>query len=199
MLIILFSAFISIFIVSRVARTKKQRIVLSIVFFFVLVFIASSASRSILNHFVDFDSPESVYSFSHSGEIIDVVYGDDSCMIIYSKGKNKSGQYYIPKSEKGYKLPTGFITKRVSNFFTEDGSFNIYHVLKTNDYYIIGMVVSREVPTTIINNDNQEVKHVIADIEGSELKTIILYDYIDEPIDDYYLMIDDRIIYAEDN
>lgn len=195
--VILFPITISIFIVIKITKTKKQRIVLFIVLFLVLAFIASSASISILNLFIDFDSPESAFNFSHSGEIIDTVYGDDSCMIIYLEGKNKSGQYYVSKSEKGYKLPTGFITKRVSSFFTKNGSFNVYKVSGTSDYYIIGMVIVREIPETIVDSNNKEVKHIVSVTEGSEYKTVILYGFINKPIDNYYLRLDDEIIYIE--
>lgn len=191
---LLFSIVISLIVANKFAKTKTQKFCLILVVFLVLGLITSSASIRISNYFISFDDPESVYHLSHSEEIVDMVYGDDSCMIVFSKGKNKYEMYYVPKSEKGYKIPKSFSTKIVDNYFVDNGSFNVYNVSGTNDYYIVGMIIASEAPATIVNSDNKKVKYMIIDSNGLDTKTISIYDYINDFTDDYYIMLDDEKI-----
>ena len=193
-LALLFSLVVASIVADKFAKTKAQKFFLFLAVFLALGFITSSGSIRISNHFMSFDNPESVYHLSHSEEITDIVYGDDSCLIIFSKGKNDYGTYYVPKSENGYEIPKSFSTKKVDAFFVNNGILDVYNVSGTNDYYIIGMIITSESPSAIVNSDNKIVKHMTIDIDGLDNKTISIYDFINDFTDDYYIMLDDKKI-----
>ena len=53
-----------------------------------------------------------------NGKIDDIVYGKQSCMIIYSDYNKTISHLIIPKSETGYKIPSYFYSKKFSTNLT---------------------------------------------------------------------------------
>ena len=87
---------------SRIGR-KKLASFLAVVLFAAV--ISLSAMFPVENLFVNFESPERVFHYTTSGEIDEIIYGQDSCLVVYAKENNTCGHYMIPRMAKGYKIP----------------------------------------------------------------------------------------------
>lgn len=155
-----------------------------------LILVSASAVYPVENLFVDFKSPESVFNYTNFGEVNDIVYGKESCMVIYTDRNSSGGHYIIPRSEKGYKIPSFFASKKVSNKFDKDGNFDVYNVSGTNDYYVVGIILADTVEPEIVDSENRPVKYITIDMGDTETKTVVIYSYVENFNNDSYLIID---------
>ncbi|MDE6752621.1 MAG: hypothetical protein K2J59_07635, partial [Eubacterium sp.] len=98
--VLLLSFIISLIIIRKFvkAKTKFKRIVFSMLIFLVITAVMSSLFVLSVNFICKFDTAESAFKFNHSEEIIDIVDGESSCMVVYKKQKNINGLYYLNKS-----------------------------------------------------------------------------------------------------
>lgn len=150
------------------------------------------------NLIINFKSPESVFNYTRTGKIDDIVYGEESCMVIYSKGNNTGGHFIIPKTEKGYKIPSYFSIKKVSDKFDRDGDFDIYNVKKTNDYYVFGTMLSKDNEIIILDSNNNEVRKIVIEMGSSDVKTVLLYTFIEDFTNEYYILVNGDKIEVSD-
>lgn len=182
---------VSLFVVIKIKKTKivQKKLVSLLIVGSCLVLISVSGMYPIENLFINFKSPESVFNYASFGKVDDVLYGKESCMVIYSNRNSTGGHYIIPKTEKGYKIPNYFYAKKVSNKFDSNGNFDVYNVLGTHDYYIIGTILSNASEQSIIDSHNQPVKNIIIDMSNTETKTVMIYSYVENFNTDYYLLI----------
>ena len=139
------------------------------------------------NLFISFDSPEKAFNYCRIGEIKGVLYGDESCLIYYRTNSETYSYVFIPKTDKGYKLPETHYSEIVANRFDTKGKFEVHRVNKTNDYYVIGHTVVFN-NSIIKDSNNQLISNVIcSDTTGTN--AIIFYSYIDDYSNEYYLLI----------
>lgn len=189
--------FITALIVNKITKTKKLKILLFIIIILSLTIVTSLSTTSLINYLSNFDTPKNAFDFTHSEKIVDIIQGDESCMIIYKTDDNVLSWDYILKSDNKYKIPYDFISKQVFQSLSKKGNFNVYNVKGTNDYYIIGIIVTENDNLTIVNNNNINVNYIIANeiiVDNKKQKTIYLYDTINKSINDYYLIINDEKI-----
>lgn len=182
----------SVLVIIRIRATNivRKRLVCFLSVALSLILVSASAVYPVENLFVDFKSPESVFNYTNFGEVNDIVYGKESCMVIYTDRNSSGGHYIIPRSEKGYKIPSFFASKKVSNKFDKDGNFDVYNVSGTNDYYVVGIILSDTVEPEIIDSENRPVKYITADMGDTETKTVVIYSYVENFNNDSYLIID---------
>lgn len=177
------------------AKTKLKRIFFSVLIMVLITSVISFFTVSIENLICKFDTAESAFHFNHSEEIIDIVDGDSSCMVIYEKNKNTIGIYYLYKSDTNYRIPNIISSKRVKNILNTDITFNVAKVIGTNDYYINGLALSNENIDYISNNKNGHIKKFAIASNVNNKQRFFIYDYIgDYETNDYYLIINDEII-----
>ena len=83
--VLLLSFIISLIIIKKFvkAKTKFKRIVSSMFIMVLITSVMTFFTVSIENLLCRFDTAESAFHFNHSEEIIDIVEGDASCMVIY--------------------------------------------------------------------------------------------------------------------
>lgn len=181
----------SVFVVFKIKSSKIVRKKLVSILMVALCFILVSVSGiyPVENLFVNFSSPESVFNYANFGEVNDILYGKESCMVIYTNQNSSGGHYIIPKTEKGYKIPNYFATKKVSNKFDKNGNFDVYNILGTQDYYMIGTIFSDTSEQNIVDNQNHPVENIIIDMGDTETKTVVIYSYVENFNSDYYLII----------
>ena len=87
---------------------------------------------------------------------MDVVEGDESCMVVFRKDKDSYGLDYYLKSGDEYKSPYIFPTKKVASSVGKYGSCSIDNVRRTNDYYVVGGAIIEDGKNlTVTGNDNQ--------------------------------------------
>ena len=154
--------------------------------------VSVTALFPVENLFIHSRSPESIFHYAGSGNIDEIIYGQESCLIVYSNGNSTGGHYIIPKTENGYKIPNYFTTKRISHKFDENGLFDIYHVNGTQDYYVFGTVDWNDTDNRIAvyNEIGEKVDTNIVRVENSGFIYFFLHNFAGE----YYLQINGEII-----
>ena len=152
--ILLFS--VSTFYANKKIRKKGIRFVVSVMLFFISAMVVSYGCTVFINLITDFKTPQSIFKFNHTEEIVDVVEGDESCMVVFRKDKNSYGQDYYLKSGDEYKSPYIFPTKKVASSVGKYGICSIDNVRRTNDYYVVGGATIEDGKNlTVTGNDNQ--------------------------------------------
>lgn len=185
--------FISALVAEKTVKKRKGKIPAAFAVFVCLMIVSFAAYTPVINHIAKFKTPESAFKFSHSEEIVDVVEGQESCMIIYKTNNHNLGQDFILKSGDRYEILRSFSFKRVSNTVAAKGGIDVYNVKKTKDYYITGVLIETDEDSlAVFNNKNEGVKNfVISDLEtgNGKVKHIFLYDTVYGSIDDYCLTV----------
>lgn len=181
----------SAFAVFKIRKTKIVRKKLASVLACVLslILVTVSSMYPVENLFVRFKSPESVFNYANFGKIKDVVYGKESCMIIFTNRDGVGQHYIMPKVENGYKIPNQFASKKIFNRFDSSGNFDVYHVSGTQDYYIVGKTLSNSAEQKIVDCYNRPVKNISYSMGKTETKKVVVYSYIENFNNDYSLVI----------
>ncbi len=191
--ILLFS--VSAFYANKKIRKKGIRFVVSVMLFFISVIVVSYGCTAFINLITDFKTPQSIFKFTHTEEIVDVVEGDESCMIVFRKDKNSYGQDYYLKSGDEYKFTYSFQTKKVASSTGKYGICSIDNVRRTNDYYVVGGATIEDGKNlTVTGNDNQVFQYTaVGDTlvlpNGKKQKDILFYSTFNDFSDDYCLII----------
>ena len=150
---------ISVFTVTIIRKSKivRKKFIAILTIFLCMLLVSVSAMFPVENLFINFKSPERVFHYAESGNIDEIIYGKDSCMVIYSKANSTVGTYIIPKVAKGYNIPSYFATENVFHQFDEKGIFDVYHVKGTHDCYIFATVHLKEKDNVIeVYNEKSE-------------------------------------------
>lgn len=186
-IIIFLIVFVISFLIIKKSKIYKKRLatIISMVLCFAVMSFASIFP--VENLFITFDSPTSVFNYIEYGNIYEILHGENSSMIIYSDHVGTYSNYIVPKTEKGYKIPTYFDRKKVSHKFDKDGAFDVYNVRGTQDYYVFCMIHSRDkVPEIhIFDGEDKEQESNIVRIENSDFIYFTLHDFTNE----YYVTV----------
>lgn len=171
----------------RASKIVKKKLVTILTVVLCMILLSVSAMFPVENLFINFKSPESVFNYAKSGKIDEIIRGQESCMVIYSKGNSTGGHYIIPKTKKGYKVPSCFATKKVSHKFDKIGIFDVYNVNGTQDYYVFGTVHLKDDGNEIdiFNGKNEKVESNIVRVGN----TNFIYFFLDDFSNEYYLLI----------
>jgi hypothetical protein len=178
---------ISIFAVFKIRHSRIVRKKLITILTVVLCLLLTSVSGMfpVENLFINFKSPVSVFNYTNTGKIDEIIYGQESCMVIYTKD-NAKGHYIVPKAEKGYKIPSYFGTRKISHKFDESGLFDVYNVRGTEDYYVVGSINLKENENEIeIFNKKEKVESNIIRVGNTDFIYFFLNDFSKE----YYLVV----------
>lgn len=184
----------------RTAHINHKKLISIFSVFLCMILISASGMFPVENLFMSFKTPESVFEYASCGEINDIVYGDYSCMLVYSKGKNRVGQYIVPKTKGAYKIPSYFDTKKVFHKFDKSGNFDVYNLSGTSDYYIVGImrVIGNEIHIKDSNNVN--VKNVVFESkDNGKTNTLLIYAFVENFTNDYFLLVNGEKIVFEKN
>jgi len=177
-------------VMKKTKITQKRRIVF-LSFLLCLVLGTLSSLFPIENLFISFDDPEDVLKYIQGGTIEGVVHGNNSSMFITENSKDASiSHFIIPRTDAGYKIPSFFSVQRILHK-QDDISFNLYSVLRTNDYYIVGSIVSSE-EISIRDSNNATLKS--SSVKTVDAYLILFFGYIKNYTSEYYLLIDETIV-----
>lgn len=181
----------SVFVILKIRKSKivRKKLVSFSIIALCFVLIALTEVFPVENIFIDFKSPEKVFYYTDTGEINDVLYGKESCVIIYSDRNTTCSHCIIPKTENGYKIPGYFSVKRISHKFDRNGNFDVYNVSGTDDYYVIGTIISNESDQVIADSRGAPVENIAVRMGDTQTKTVITYSYVENFTNDYYLVI----------
>jgi len=174
---------------SRIER-KKLIYVLSLIFSVLLTTLLTMFPIERL--FIKFNSPESVFKYACIGEIDEIIYGQESCLIIYTRSNNTSSHYIIPKEDGNYIIPTYFQTKKVMHRFDSEALFDVYNIKGTEEHYVFGVVHLNEGmnEVSVFNGSGEEQEGKVFHVKDSNF----IYFYIGEEIKGYYLMVNGQKI-----
>lgn len=167
------------------AISKKSISIISVLFLVILFLLP------VENIFMNFKTPENVFNYTHIGQIEKIVYGNESCMVYYSKGKASYSYIFIKKNGEKYKIANTFNSKKVSKKIDENGVFEIYKVIGTNDYYFLGTINPQAMVIEIYNDSDEKIESGIERIE----ETSFVCFYLENLSKEYYLLVDGKKIY----
>lgn len=186
-LLILILAVIYFSVRSVVKCSTKKLMILGAVFS--LVVTTGISIFPVENMMTDFSSPESAFKYFCAGEIEKIIYGNDSCLVVYSDGQGTLKDCVFLKSGAGYKLPSYFSDRKVAHTFTQNGIFNTYRVNGTGDYYIKGSAPkAAEENIGVFDGEGNKINTNIIRID----RTGFIYFHLSEFKDDYYLVIEGK-------
>lgn len=156
------------------------------------VVVSLTAIYPVENIFITYQSPESVFQYTNGGQIEDVLDGQDSCLVAYSKGEGEVGEYIVPKSAVGYQIPTYRAAKKVVQKIDNVGIFDVYTVRGTSDYYISGLVHLNDTDNEIevLNGQGNVVDTPIVRVGNTDFIYIYLPDFSNE----YCLSVNGEIV-----
>lgn len=178
-------SFCAVFIVHKM-KIKRKKIVFLLSIVFCTMLVTAISMFPIENLFISDKLPEDIFSYSNMGEIKEIIYGKESCMIVYLTNENSGGYYLIPKTDKGYKMPNYFTAQKVYDRFDGNGLFKIYNVKGTQDFYVFGTVHLKENDNDIgLYQDGKKVGGSVVRLDD----TSFIYFYLPDFSNEYYLMI----------
>lgn len=140
------------------------------------------------NLFYSFSSPEKLFNYistDRTGEIVDVVYGDNSCMIYYQTDKNSYSYAFFKMHESGYKILNYFSYKKISSKLDSNGSFNVYNISGTKDFYVLATINSAA-KVELYDGNNFKIDINIKQVKNANFVFFSATNLTDE----YYLLID---------
>lgn len=123
------------FLLIRKSRSIYKCRWLIIAFVAAVMLTTISAFLPIENAFVHFSSPESAYSYNHSGSVKLVVEGKNTAFVVGGKG-DTDVYAIVPKFHNAWKMGMGLDTKRVAQTVSGGITIDVYQYKNTNDYYI---------------------------------------------------------------
>ena len=187
--------FISALVAEKAVKKRKGKIPAAFAVFVCLMIVSFAAYTPVINHIAKFKTPESIFKFTHTEELVGVIEGEESCMVVFRKDKNSYGIDYYLKSDNEYQLPRSFSTKEVASSVGKYGFLSVDNVKGTNDYYFAGNVnVENDGNLTVVGNDNEELEYITIGHEhivydGKRITSTSLYGTFNDFSDDYCLTV----------
>ena len=129
-----------------------------------------------------------------SGEVLDVLEGDASCAVIYADGRHMAGNLIAAKAADGYHLPGYFSARRIFHRSDREGTFDIYRMAGTEDYYLFGTVVTKSPELRIADASGSPLRCIAAEMGVGETETLYLYAFAADCAQFAWLQIGDEQI-----
>ena len=85
--------------------------------------------------FISFDTPEKAANYYSNSDIDNIIYGDNSCLVLYSNGNTK--RQILTKDDNGWKIHSGFEIKESHMTLVNRTSVYIISLENSTDRYIV--------------------------------------------------------------
>jgi len=95
----------------------------------------------------------------------------------------------MPKSADGYKIPSEFSVKNISTKMDNYASFDVYNVLDTCDFYVLGLTVVNGQEVDIVDSNNREVSKLIDIVGDTDINHVLFFSFVDDLTDEYFILI----------
>lgn len=145
-------------------KIKRKKLFVVSLLVACMVLLSLSEMFPVENLFMQFGTPQEVVEYTTKGNVKKVVYGQDSCMVIYSKGNATNNYYFVPKDGDGYKIPDRFAEKTVYKNLDTTGIIYVYNVRGTKDYYVSVFAYRKGTKLDILDMNGNQI-----DVEMDEL------------------------------
>lgn len=160
---------ISVFILTIITIISNKHLKKKLIRIFTLIMVFCLFYLSVLfpieNRIALFTSPQQIFEYAYQGSVEQVIYGENSCFVLYSHNISSVNSVIFAKEGNVYKLnPVN--TGRVIYTLKKDGlSIDLYQVADTEEYYITIFGFSNMLPNDvscltdfqIVNTDNSFV------------------------------------------
>lgn len=135
------------------------------------------------NLFINFSSPEDVFKYTKQGEIERIIYGENSCMIIYNND-NSQQTLFVRKDGDGYKIVTYMQYSKEYLVSKNYCSTHIYTLNQTGDTYSVGHLYNNTNDVKL--SDNFDTEYYLTHINGN---VYYFYGYLKDYNENYSLYI----------
>lgn len=145
------------------------------------------------NVFVTFPSPEAAFNYTNSDNVILVVEGQESALVIGDAGEKNSFDI-IPKSGTGWKLSLAWDANIVFHDVPSDNViFRVYQYKDSNEYYIEVLNV-RGTALDVADNRDSEFCQLKQANNTLDITLNTYYAYVHDLDDKYALIVNGEVI-----
>lgn len=149
-IIVIILFFVLFFIINKIKPKKIKFFILSD---FILVSLIGIFLYwyPIENMFINFSSPQDVFTYTNTGKINDIIYDDNSCMIVYTDNSGLQTSF-VKKDNDSYKIIT-FAQYNSQKFLSKDNASAEFITFKDiNDCYCFGSIYNTDNNIKITDN-----------------------------------------------
>ena len=141
-----------------------------------------------------FSSPQEVFNYSQQGEIVKVIEGEKSAMVLYTD-EGEKGQCLIPKGENGWQLETLSTFKTVYFKRSENTkcTITIFRVKETDDYYVNVNSNFLDNEIEVSDSRNSDFFCIKTPAPGTEMCAYTFYTYVPRIQDGYEIKINEEV------
>ena len=131
------------------------------------------------NLFLQFETPEEAHWFVSTNDIIDVVEGESSAMIIETVRQDMLSCMIIPRDERGYLLAPALSTKTLTAY-RSTGSEALWHLdiqksTRSSDVYLLGMATLRDEICTLTDESGFPLDWYLMSVASPENEPFFMY------------------------
>lgn len=177
----------------KLAKTGKKINAMAIIVC-VLLWL-SSTFIPVENLFIDFPSPEAVFNYCRIGNIINVIPGQESSMVIYSDGNsNDMNPYFVARSGDKYKINLASSSYAIYHGFNDENFIIIYRYPNSQDNFIYITYLTNDKERTISDEIGTEFNKVIVKIPYQKYSSYYYFGYVHDLKAGYCLYVDNSKI-----
>jgi hypothetical protein len=170
--------------VLRKIKTKRKKVISVFSVLWCVLIVALISVFPIENIFVTFDSPEKVVSYTKSLKTIEVIEGKESCVAISKTDASSYTYTFVLKEGSGYKIAYYFSVQQLERIHDSHGSFTVYKVRGTQDYYISCFTADSISELEVYDENDRRI-----DCETYEIINIMSWIYLNDYSDGCYIML----------
>ena len=195
-IILLFSLAVIVAVVLTIRKNNGRKKWLTIIVG-VLVFAIGSIFMSELppeKFLRTFSSPQEVFNYSQHGEIVKVIEGEKSAMVLYTD-EGEKGQCLIAKGKNGWQLETlsTFKTVYFKKLENTKCTIMIFRIKGTDDYYVNVNSNFLDNEIKVSDSRNSDFCCIETPAPGTEMCAYTFYAYVPRIQDGYEIKINEEV------
>lgn len=197
-IILLFSLAVIVAVVLTIRKNNGRKKWLTIIVG-VLVFAIGSIFMSEFppeKFLRTFSSPQEVFNYSQQGEIVKVIEGEKSAMVLYTD-EGEKGQCLIAKGKNGWQLETlsTFKTVYFKKLENTKCTIMIFRIKGTDDYYVNVNSNFLDNEIKVSDSRNSDFFCIETPAPGTEMCAYTFYTYAPRIQDGYEIKINEEVFH----
>ncbi|MDO4365024.1 MAG: hypothetical protein Q4C99_10915 [Clostridia bacterium] len=197
-IILLFSLAVIVAVVLTIRKNNGRKKWLTIIVG-VLVFAIGSIFMSEFppeKFLRTFSSPQEVFNYSQQGEIVKVIEGEKSAMVLYTD-EGEKGQCLIAKGKNGWQLETlsTFKTVYFKKLENTKCTIMIFRIKGTDDYYVNVNSNFLDNEIKVSDSRNSDFFCIETPAPGTEMCAYTFYTYVPRIQDGYEIKINEEVFH----
>lgn len=197
-IILLFSLAVIVAVVLTIRKNNGRKKWLTIIVG-VLVFAIGSIFMSEFppeKFLRTFSSPQEVFNYSQQGEIVKVIEGEKSAMVLYTD-EGEKGQCLIAKGKNGWQLETlsTFKTVYFKKLENTKCTIMIFRIKGTDDYYVNVNSNFLDNEIKVSDSRNSDFFCIETPAPGTEMCAYTFYTYVPRIQEGYEIKINEEVFH----